>query len=148
MIRRTSLPEDEIPIHFEGMPLRISIQAFGWPLALVCAVGGVILAGRAPVFALELSGAIAAAMGGVMIVALVRCRRFEIVLGARLLTVGAGPLLRRIPVGLIDRTEERAATSWRRVYADRELVLQLRAGTREVVFPCDQPEELRSMIFK
>jgi len=146
MIRRTSLPEDEIPLHFEGMLLRAWIQALGWPLGLICTVGGVMVAGRASVFAAELFGAIAAAIGGVMIVALVRCRRFEIVLGGRLLTVGAGPLLRRVPVGLIGRVDERAATSWRRFYADRELVLRLTAGAREVVFPCNHPEELLSAI--
>jgi hypothetical protein len=146
MIRRTSLPENEIPLHFEGIPLRWWIQTAGWPLGLACAVGGVIVAGKAQVFAVELLGAVAAALGGVMIVALVRCRRFEIVLGARLLTVGAGPLLRRVPVGLVDTVKERAATSWRRLYSDRELALHLTAGSREVIFPCNLPEDLLSTI--
>lgn len=148
MIRSTSLQEDEIPLHFEGMYLRAWVKIVGWPLALACAMGGVMVAGKAPGLAVEMAGAIAAATGGVAIVALVRCRRFEIVLGERLLTVGAGPLLRRVPVGLIDRVEERIATSWRRLYADRELALDLSAGTRDIVFPCNQTEELRSMMPK
>jgi hypothetical protein len=148
MIRKRSLQDDEIPLHFEGMYLKTWIQVIGWPFAMICVIGGVTVAGNASGFAAELSGAAAAAIGGVLIVALVRCRRFEIVLGARVLTVGAGPLLRRVPVGLIDRVAEGTATSWRRLYADGELVLRLAAGSREIVFPCQQPDELRSMISK
>jgi hypothetical protein len=146
MIRRTALPDDEVPHYFEGIPLKTWVLVAGWPLGLACAVGGVALAARASGFAAELSGVVAAALGSVMIVALLRCRRFEIVVGARLLTVGAGPVLRRVPVGLIDRVEDRAGTSWRRLYSDRELVLGLTAGTREIVIPCNQPEELLSTI--
>jgi len=146
MIRRTALPDDEVPLHFEGVPLKPWVQAVGWPLGVVCAVGGVALAGRASEFGAELFGVVAAALGGVMIVALVRCRRFEIVLGARLLTVGAGPLLRRVPVGLIDRVEERAAASWRGLYSDREVAASLTVGGRVLVFPSGEPAETVSAI--
>jgi hypothetical protein len=146
MIRRTSLPDHEVPLHYEGISLKTWTLVVGWPLGLVSAVGGVVLAGKASGFAVELIGVIAAALGGVLIVALLRCRRFEIVLGARLLTVGAGPLLRRVPVGLIDRVEERAATSWRRLYSDRELAANLTVGDRVLVFPSDEPQEVASAI--
>jgi hypothetical protein len=146
MIRRTSLSDDEVPRHYEGVPLRPWILAVGWPVGAVCAVGGVVLAGKVSVFAAELLGVLAAAIGGVTIVALLRCRRFEIVLGARLLTVGAGPLRRRVPVGLIDRVEERAATSWRRLYSDREVAAYLAVGDRVLVFPSGEPVELVSAI--
>jgi hypothetical protein len=132
MIRRTSLPDHEVPLHYEGISLKTWTLVVGWPLGLVSAVGGVVLAGKASGFAVELIGVIAAAL--------------EIVLGARLLTVGAGPLLRRVPVGLIDRVEERAATSWRRLYSDRELAANLTVGDRVLVFPSDEPQEVASAI--
>ena len=141
MIRRTALPDDEVPLHFEGISLKPWVLVVGWPLGLVCAVEGVVLAGRASGFAVELIGVIAAGLGGLTIVALLRCRRFEIVLGARLLTVGAGPLLRRVPVGLIDSVQERTAASWRRLYSDRELVVRLTVGDRVMVFPSNDPQE-------
>ena len=103
MIRRTSLAEEEVPLHYEGVPLKSLVQLAGWPCGLACAVGGVVMAGKASAFAVELSGVLLAAVGGVIIVALLRYRRFEIVLGPRLLTVGEGPLRQRVPVGLIDR---------------------------------------------
>jgi hypothetical protein len=146
MIRRSSLPDDEVPLYFEGIPLKTWALVAGWPLGLACAVGGVALAARASGFAAELSGVVAAALGSVMIVALLRCRRFEIVVGARLLTVGAGPVLRRVPVGLIDRVEDRAATSWRRLYSDRELVLGLTAGDRVMVFPSNDQQEFMAAV--
>lgn len=142
MIRRTALSDDEVPRHYEGVPVKPWVLVIGWPLGLACAVGGVVLAGKASVFAVEMIGVIAAALGGVTIVALLRCRRFEIVLGARLLTVGAGPLLRRVPVGLIDGVEERAASSWRRLYADREVAAHLTVGDRVMIFPSNDPQEV------
>jgi len=141
MIRRTSMPEDEVPLHYEGIALKTSARAVGWPLGLACAVGGVMVAGRASGFVVEMVGVVAAALGGMTIVALLRCHRFEIVLGARLLTVGAGPLLRRVPVGLIDRVEDRAATSWRRLYSDHEVVVRLTVGDRVMIFPSNDPRE-------
>ena len=141
MIRRTSLAEDEVPLHYEGIPLKTWALVVGWPLGLACAIGGVVMAGKASAFAVELSGVLLAAVGGVVIVALLRCRRSEIVLGARLLTVGAGPLLRRVPVGLIDRVEDRAATSWRRLYSDHEVVVRLTVGDRVMIFPSNDPQE-------
>jgi hypothetical protein len=146
MIRRTALPDDEVPRYYEGVALKTWALAAGWSLGMACAVGGVALAGRASGFAVELIGVVTAAVGGILIVALLRCRRFETVLGARLLTVGAGPLLRRVPVGLIDRVEDRTATSWRGLYSDREVVTHLTVGDRALVFPSDDPAELLSEI--
>ena len=126
--------------------LKVWVQLVGWPLGLACAVGGVGLAGKASAFAVELIGVVVAAASGILLVALVRCRRFEIVLGARLLTVGAGPLLRRVPVGLIERLEESSASSWRRLYSGREVVAHLTVGDRVLVFPSHDPQELLSAI--
>jgi hypothetical protein len=87
-----------------------------------------------------------AAAGGTLTVALIRCRRFETVVTARLLTVGAGPLRHRVPIGFIERVETRGAGSWRRLYADREAVLHLQSGARILVFPTREPDELVSAI--
>lgn len=146
MIRRTSLPEDDIPLHYEGVLLKRWVQVAGWPLGVACAVIGVVVAGRGSAFASEVIGVVAAAMGGILIVALLRCRRFEIVLGPRLLTVGAGPLLRRVPVGLVEGLDESTATSWRRLYSDREVAVRLTVADRFLIFPSDDPDELRTAL--
>jgi hypothetical protein len=146
MQRRLGLDKEEVPLHFEGVALRSWVRALGWPVAAVCVVVGIGLAARAAVFAVEGLGVVLAAVGGTLIVALIRCRRFETVVTARLLTVGAGPLRHRVPVGFIERIEVRDATSWRRLYADQEVILQLQSGARTLIFPSHDPAELISVV--
>jgi hypothetical protein len=103
---------------------------------------GTYLVGTADSFPVEMFGVLLAGSCALLFVALIRCRRFESVLGTRMLTVGAGPFRKRLPIGYIENLEPRTATSWRRLYSKRELVLRLRVGDRPIVFPSDQPEDL------
>ena len=116
MRRSLSLEVDDVPLHFEGLALRRSMATFGWELAGVCTVGGVGLAVAARGVLVEAAGVMLTVIGAVLLVGLLRCRRFEIVVGPRLLEVGAGPLRRRVPVGFVVNFERRAATSWRRLF--------------------------------
>jgi hypothetical protein len=142
MPSRVDLEKDELPIHFEGLGLKPALGLVGWPLGVLGAFAGTALVAAGSSFALEILGVLVAGCCGLILVALLRCRRFEIVLGTRMLMVAAGPIRRRVPVGYIETMEIRRASSWRRLYADRELALGLRVGTESVVFPSEEPEEL------
>jgi len=136
------LQRDELPLHFEGLRLRRWIVLAGWPLALVAAAAGVTLAGltRDPLG--DAVGLLLAVAGGTLIAALARCRRCEIVVGPSLLTIGAGPFRRRVPVRALEHPEIRDACSWRRLYADRELAFELPAHRDTVALPTAEPEAL------
>jgi hypothetical protein len=136
------LDAGDAPLHFEGMRLRSSVAAFGWELAGVCTVGGVGLAVAAKGALVEAVGVVLTLIGSVLLVAMLRCRRFEIVVGPRLVEAGAGPLRRRIPVGFIERSETREAGSWRRLFAETEIVFWLTARERMLVVPTRDPAAL------
>jgi hypothetical protein len=136
------LVQDEAPRYFEALRLSTRLVIAGWPAALVAALLGVTLAALAPGVGVASVGVALAALGAVAIAGLVRCRSFETVVGPRLLTVGTGPFRRRIPVGMIATAEARAAGSWRRLYADRELALTLSADQSPIIVPTADPDEL------
>lgn len=136
------LQRDEVSLHYEGLRLRQWIVWAGWPLALAVALTGAGLVGvlRNPLA--DVVGLLLAVVGGLAIAGLARCRSFEIVIGTRLVTTIAGPLQRRVPVGVLEHRELRPASSWRRLYADRELVLDLPAHGETFILPSAEPEAL------
>ena len=138
--------KEEIPLHFETVTVRGSILVVGWMVAVSCIIVGVALAAGAKWMLVESLGVVLAGLGGVVAVLLVRCRRVEVVVTRRLLTVSAGPLRRRVPVGFIEGCESRSATSWRRFFADREGVLRGGHDGRNLVVPTGDPVELASVL--
>jgi hypothetical protein len=142
MPSRIELHKDELPLHFEGVGLKPAIRSLGWPFGLVGVVGGTYLVAAGEDFGLELLGVLVAGCCGLLLVGLLRCRRFETVLGTRMLMVAAGPIRKRVPVRYVEELVPRSARSWRRLYADHELVMRLRVGNRPVVVPSDRPDEL------
>jgi hypothetical protein len=140
------LRRDELPLHFEGLRLRWWIVLAGWPLALAAAGLGVVLVGTSAQPLVDAVGLVVGVLGAVLIAGLVRCRRFEIVVGPSLLTVGAGPFRRRVPTGALGPAEVRAARSWRRLYTDRELVLDLPAHGETFILPSAEPEALEEAL--
>jgi hypothetical protein len=143
---KLTLDGDSVPLHFEGLSMRPHLAAVGWEVAGVCTVGGVAIAvvSRGPV--VEAAGVMLTLVGVVMLVALLRCRRFETVVGRKLLEAGAGPFRRRVPVGYIERCDEREASSWRALFSDREIVLWLTARDRMLVIPTRDPESIITAI--
>ena len=137
-----SLDKDDIPLHFEGVRLRPAVEGGGWLIAAVLTVGGVGLAATAGGWAAEAFGVAAAGIGGAGLVGLVRCRQFETVLNRRFLSGAAGPLRGRLPVGFIEGVAIRAATSWRRLYSDREVVVETPSHIRTLVVPSREPKAL------
>ncbi len=129
------LRRDELPLHFEGLRLRRWIVVAGWPLALAAAALGVVLVGTSAQPLVDAIGLVVGVLGAVLIAGLVRCRRYEIVVGPGLLTVGAGPFRRRVPVGALEHPAVREAASWRRLYADRELVLEVPEHDERIIVP-------------
>lgn len=146
MPSRFGIEKDEIPLHFEAVALRRWAQGVGWIAASAFIVGGVVQAAGAERSLVEALGVVLAGTGGVLAVLLVRCRRIETVVTERLLTVSAGPLRRRVPVGFIERFETRPARSWRRFYALLELVLVIGHDGRQLAIPSDDPAELASAV--
>jgi hypothetical protein len=130
-----SLHKDQIPRHYHRVNLKARVMLVGWPLSLALGAGGVALASLSRVLAAEGVGMVLAAAGGVGIVGLIRCRRFEAVVTARTLETAAGPFRRRVPLAFIDAVTEVPASSWRRLYTDREIRVRLHAGGRAVVVP-------------
>ena len=142
-LRRALADDDvEVPDHFEGVPLKGIVRLAGWLAGLVLAVGGITLMVFAAGTAVEALGAVNAVAGAIVLAAVIRCRRFETQIGRRWITLGAGPLTRRIKSDLVAGHKLRAATGWRRLYADHEVVLTLNVGDHQHVVPTRDSEEL------
>jgi hypothetical protein len=96
--------------------------------------------------ALELPGALLAGLGALVVAAAVRCRRSEVLLGERWLELRTGPLRQRVPLDWLGEAAVRPATSWRRLYADHEVVIDLTTGGRQLVAPSRQPADLKAAL--
>ena len=142
MATRRTREQSEIPLHFEKMRLRTIIEAAGWLMAALLTTVGIALAVREASWSTEALGVVAAAVGGATMVGVVRCRYYETVVDRRYVTGRAGPLGDRLPVGMVAESTARPASSWRRLYADREVVLRTPGEDRELVVPSREPESL------
>ena len=135
-----------VPLHFDASPLKSWVDFVGWPTALFLCTSGVIVFVRAGSMAVEAAAALLILIGGSLVVALVRCRRYEISISDRLVELRAGPFRRSLPVGCVDAAVAGPATSWRRLFADRELEMTLSVETRTVVVPTRDEDELRGAL--
>lgn len=133
---------DEIPHHYERVPLRSSVSISGWCAAPALACGGVagMVAGVGSVW--EVVGAIGAALSGIVIFGLIRLRHYEITLGRRWLELALGPIRHRLGGDSVKVAEVRRSRSWRRLYAHEEVVLALEAHGREAAIPSRRAREL------
>jgi hypothetical protein len=142
-LRRALADDDvEVPDHFEGVPLKGTVRLGGWLVGLILTFGGIALMVLSAGTTIDAVGAICAAIGAIALAAVIRCRRYETQIGRRWITIGAGPLTRRIMRDLVAGHELRTATGWRRLYADDEVVLTLSVGEHQHVVPTRDPEEL------
>jgi len=138
--------DQDLPLHFEAVALRAPLKVVGWPVGVLTIVAGLTLAGRAGGPLAEAVGAALALVGGTLVVALIRCRRFEVTVGRKLMELRLGPFRRTLPAGSIEAVRVRPATSWRRLFADREAVLRSGIDSRPVILPTGEPEELREAL--
>jgi hypothetical protein len=138
--------DGDLPLHFEAAPLKPAVVAVGWPVAILACAAGVLLYARAGSTVVEAAASLLALVGVSLVGGLARCRRYEITLGKRMIELRAGPFRRILPVGTVDAAKAGSATSWRRVFADRELELTLSVSAQKTIVPSNNPDELRAAL--
>jgi len=136
----------DLPLHFEASPLKAAVKIVGWVLGVLVIVAGMAGFVRAESTVAEAAAACLILIGGTLVVALIRCRRYEVTVGERRIELRLGPFRRTLPAGCVETAKERPATSWRRLYAPRELALTLGLDTRTVIVPTHEPGELRAAL--
>jgi len=109
-------------------------------LAIVAGMAGFV---RAESTVAEAAAACLILIGGPLVVALIRCRRYEVTIGERRIELRLGPFRRTLPAGCVENTTERPATSWRRLYTPQEMVLNLSVDARPLIVPTNEPDDLR-----
>ncbi len=144
MVRITR--DRDLPVHYEASPLKAAVRAAGWPAGAVAIVAGIAAYVKTESGMGEATAALFVFVGCTLVVALVRCRRYEVTVGQRMTELRLGPFRRTLPTGCVEEAAERPASSWRRLYAPRELVLTLSVETRPLVIPTHDPDELRSAL--
>jgi hypothetical protein len=138
--------DGDLPLHYEASPLKVAVAAAGWPAGIVAIVGGIAAFVKAGSVAAEAVAAFFVVAGCALVVLLVRCRRYEIVIGERMTELRLGPFRRILPTGCVEHVLERPATSWRRLYAPSELALTLSVESRPLIAPTHDPDELRAAL--
>ena len=138
--------DGDLPLHYEASPLGRAIETVGWPAGIVAIIGGIVSFVRAASVAGEAVAASFVVAGCALVVLLFRCRRYEVVIGDRMTEIRVGPFRRTLPTGCVTDAVERPASSWRKLFAPRELVLTLSVETRPLVVPTHGPEELRAAL--
>ena len=144
MVRITR--DRDLPLHYEASPLKAAVGAVGWPAGVVAIVAGIAAFVGAASVAAEAVSALFVVAGSALVVLLVRCRRYEVTVGRRMIEARLGPFRRTLPVGCVEEARERPASSWRRLYAARELALTLSVETRPLILPTHDPDELRTAL--
>jgi len=144
MVRITRDPD--LPLHYEVSSLKAAVRAAGWPAGIVATAAGISAFVNAESVMGEASGALLVLLGCTLVVALVRCRRYEVTIGQRMIELRLGLFRRMLPSGCVEEAEERPASSWRWLYAPWELVLTLSVETRPLIVPTHDPDELRSAL--
>jgi hypothetical protein len=136
----------DLPLHYEASPLGGLVKAVGWPVGIVAIVGGIAAFVKAGSLAAEAVAALFVVAGCAVVVLLVRCRRYEVVIGERMTELRLGPFRRTLPTGCVSDVVEQPASSWRKFFAPRELVLTLSVETRPLIVPTHDPEEFRAAL--
>jgi len=138
--------DGDLPLHYEASPLGATFGAVGWPVGIAAIVGGITAFVRADSIGAEAIAAFSVVVGCALVVLLVRCRRYEVVIGQRMTELRLGPFRRTLPTACVTDAVERPASSWRRFFSPRELVLTLSVEARPLIVPTHDPEELRGAL--
>lgn len=138
--------DGDLPLHYEASPLGTPFLAVGWPAGIVAIVAGIAAFVKAESMAGEALAAVFVVVGCALVVLLVRCRRYEVVIGERMTELRLGPFRRTLPTGCVTEATERPASSWRRLFAPRELVLTVSVETRPLIVPTHDADELRAAL--
>jgi len=136
----------DLPLHYDASPLKAAVRVVGWPAGILAIVAGIAIYVAAGSVVAEAVGAILVLIGVALVVALIRCRLYEVTVGERITKLHLGPFRRILPTGCVEEVEERPASSWRRFYAPRELVISLNVDMRSLIVPTLDPDELRAAL--
>ena len=136
----------DLPLHYEASPLKAAVKIAGWMVGMLAIVAGMAGFARAESTVAEVLAVSLVLIGGTSVVALIRCRLYEVTVGQRMIELRLGPSRRILPAGCVETATERPATSWRRLYTPRELVLSLSVDTRPLIVPTPDPDELRAAL--
>ena len=136
----------DLPLHFEASPLKAAVKAAGWMVGILATAAGMAGYVRAESTVAEAAAACLILIGGSLVVALIRCRRYEVMVGERRIELRLGPFRRTIPAGCVEKATPRPATSWRRLYTPKEMVLNLSVDARPLIVPTHDPDELRAVL--
>jgi hypothetical protein len=140
--RRASIPE-----HAESLPLRGLVRALGWALAGLGIVGGFLAAGAGEGRIAAWLAPLLVVVGGVVLAALWQCGKYDLTVGTTRIEVGTGPFKDTLATGAVESSEARPATAWRKLFAEREVVLVLSVGRwRRYPVPTRDPEGLRAAL--
>ncbi len=118
------------------------MKVAGWVVGVLATAAGIAGFARAESTVAEAVAVLLVLIGGTLVVALIRCRRYEVTVGKRMIELRLGPSRRILPAGCVEEATPRPATSWRRLYTPRELVLSLSVDTRPLIVPTHDPDEL------
>ena len=132
----------DLPLHYEASPLKATVMVAGWMVGILAIVAGMAAFVGAESTVAEAAAACLILFGGTLVVALIRCRRYEVMVGERRIELRLGPFRRTLPAGCVETATERPAASWRRLYASRELALSLSVDTRPLNVPTQDPDDL------
>jgi regulator of protease activity HflC (stomatin/prohibitin superfamily) len=136
----------DLPLHFEASPLKATVKVVGWMVGVLAIVAGMAGFVRAESAVAEAAAVCLILIGGTLVVALIRCRCYEVTVGERRIELRLGPFRRTLPSGCVENATARPASAWRRLFAPGELVLTLGLETRPVIVPTNDPEELRTAL--
>jgi len=136
----------DLPLHFEASPLKAAVKAAGWMVGILATAAGMAGFVGAESTIAEAVAVLLILIGGTLVVALIRCRRYEVMVGERRVELRLGPFRRTLPTGCVETATGRPATSWRRLYASRELVLSLSVDTRPLIVPTNEADDLRVVL--
>lgn len=132
----------DLPLHYEASPLKAAVMVAGWMVGILAIVAGMAAFVGAESMIAEAVAVLLILIGGTLVVALIRCRRYEVMVGERRIELRLGPFRRTLPAGCVEEATPRPATSWRRLYAPRELALSLSVDTRPLIVPTQDPDDL------
>jgi hypothetical protein len=132
----------DLPLFFEASPIQGWVRTVGAALGAVATATGIVAFVNSVSMVAEIAAVVLIFAGGTLVLALIRCRRYEVTVGERMIELRLGPFRRTLPAGCVDEATARPASAWRRFYAPRELILGLSVETRPLVVPTHDPDEL------
>ena len=136
----------DLPLYYEASSLKAHVNVAGWVVGVLATAAGIAGFSRAESTVVEAVAVLLVLIGGTLVVALIRCRRYEVTIGKRMIELRIGPSRRTLPAGCVETATVRRASSWRRLYAPRELVLSLSVDTRSLIVPTHDPDDLHAAL--